>query len=121
MITEELINSIAEIVKDNRSNRPNREIKVTNDVIDGFIEYLSKTDNVLDGITIMSINTFHDVDKISADKEHVNKLVSLLNDIKGNICRKIDIVQKKYLKSIRPIEEWTREELIEHIKNKEKF
>lgn len=118
MITEEMIKDILEIVK---YNRPNKEIKVTNEVIDGFHEYLYKTDNVLDSIIMTSINMFDDADKISADKEHVNKLVSLLNDIKGNICRKINIVQSKYLKSIRPIEEWTKEELIEHIKNKEKF
>ena len=113
-----MIKSIMEIIN---TNRPNREIKVTNEVIDGFIEYLSKTDNVLDGITIMSINMFHDVDKISANKEHINKLVSILNDLQRNINHKIDNIQKKYTKALRPIEEWTKEELIEHIKNKEKF
>lgn len=118
MITEEMIKSIMEIIK---TNRPNREINVTNEVIDGFHEYLYKSDNVLDSIVTTSINMFNDADKISADKEHVDKLVSLLNDIKGNICHKIDNIQKKYTKALRPIEEWTKEELIEHIKNKEKF
>lgn len=118
MFTEEMIKSIMEIIN---TNRPNSEINITNNVIDGFHEYLSKTDNVLDSIIIMSIDIFNNADKISADKEHIDKLVSILNDIKGNICHKIDIVQKKYMKSTRPIEEWTKEELIEYIKNKEKF
>lgn len=121
MITEELINSIMGIISDNHFNRPNRKIHITNDVIDGFIEYLSKTDNVLDSLVIMSINMFNDANRVSADKEHVDKLVNLLNDVKSNICHKIDIVQKKYKNINRPLEEMTKEELIAYIKNKNKI
>lgn len=115
MITEELINSIMEIVN---TNRPSKEINVTNDVIDGFIEYLSITDNVLDSLIIISINMFNDANKIIADKEHIDKLLATFRDIRGNINSKMDIVQKKYMKINRPLEEMTKEELIAYIKNK---
>lgn len=120
MIQENIIEIINDILAKNiHSKHLNRELCLSNDFIDGFINYYknNKDNKHINEIVIMTFNYLNDVKKISADKAHLKRLKSVISDIQGDINANINRIYDKINNVSRPLEEMTKEELINIIKN----
>lgn len=120
MIQENIIEIVNDILSKNINTKNLKvELCLSNEFIDGFIEYYkNKKDNKhINEIVIITLNYLNDVKTISADKAHLKKLKSIISDIQGDINANINRIYDKINNVSRPLEELSKEELINIIKN----
>ena len=124
MMEKDLIEVINNILNEKiHYKNIDKELCLSNDFIDGFIDYYknNKDDKHIDEIVTLTFNYLIDIKKINADKAHLKKLKDVVSDIQGDINANINRIYNKINNASRPLEEMTKEELINIIKNKEKF
>lgn len=120
MIQENIIEIINDILSKNiHSKHLNRELCLSNDFIDGFIDYYknNKDNKHINEIVTITLNYLIDIKKINADKAHLKRLKSVISDIQGDINANINRIYDKINNVSRPLEELSKEELIKIIKN----
>lgn len=121
MIQEDIIKIVNDILNNNiHSKHLNIEFCLNNDFIDGFINYYknNKDNKHINELVILTLNYLNDVKKISADKAHLKRLKAVISDIQGDINANINRIYDKINNVSRPLEELSKEELINIIKNK---
>lgn len=121
MIKKDLIEVINNILSESiHYKNIDKELCLSNNFIDGFINYYenNKNDKHIDEIVMLTFNYLIDIEKISADKAHLKKLKGVVSDIQGDINANINSIYDKINNASRPLEEMTKEELINIIKSK---